>query len=84
METPTKLPSDAPTETPPDEQLPDEPPPAPTRVLGFELGDLLSFGILIGLSAWLWSHASATLGSGAPILGAAIGLVIALLVRAFC
>jgi hypothetical protein len=84
METPTELPGDAPIDTPPDDQQPDEQPPAPTRILGFGLGDLLSFGLLIGLSAWLWSHASATLGGGAPVLGAAIGLAIAFLVRAFC
>ncbi|HET6323564.1 MAG TPA: hypothetical protein VFG04_02595 [Planctomycetaceae bacterium] len=83
MEPPTELLPDtaasAPTETPVEELT-----SAPTRVLGFELGDILSFCILIGFSAWLWSRASADLGRGAPLLGAAIGLAIACLVRAFC
>jgi hypothetical protein len=78
METPPELPTDAPCETPA------ATPPAPARVLGLERGDVLPFCILIGFSAWLWSHANASLGSGAAFLGAAIGLAVAYLVRTFC
>ncbi len=83
MEPPTELMSDTATPASHEEPL-EEPTPAPIRVLGLQLGDILSFCILIGFSAWLWSRASADLGRGAPLLGAAIGLVIACLVRAFC
>jgi hypothetical protein len=79
METPTEIPGDAPTDAPVE-----EPQPAPTRILGLELSDLLPFCILIGCSTWLWSRATADLGPGAPLLGAGIGLAIAFLVRAFC
>jgi hypothetical protein len=79
METQTKLPADAPEKTPPQEQS-----PAPHHLWKLDRGDVLPFVILIGSSAWLWSHASASLGSGAAFLGAAIGLAIAFLVRAFC
>jgi hypothetical protein len=83
MEPPTELLSDtAASDT--SETAVEEPTPAPTRILGLELGDILSFCILIGSSAWLWSRASTDLGRGAPLLGAAIGLAIACLVRAFC
>jgi hypothetical protein len=78
METPSELPAEEPanpTETPPC---------VPARFLGLEAGDVLPFLILIGFSAWLWSRASASLGNGAPLLGAAIGLAIAFLVRTFC
>jgi hypothetical protein len=79
MQTQTETPPDAAAETPAE-----EPQPAPSRLLGLEFGDLLPFCILTGSSAWLWSRATPTLGSGAPFLGAAIGLAIAFLVRKFC
>jgi hypothetical protein len=79
METQTESPADAPEKTPPQEQS-----PAPNHLWKLDRGDVLPFVILIGSSAWLWSHASARLGSGAAFLGAAIGLAIAFLVRAFC
>jgi hypothetical protein len=79
METETEIPGEAGPDEPAEEAR-----PAPKRFLGLELGDLLPFCILIGFSAWLWARASATLGSGAPLLGAVIGLAIAFLVRAFC
>jgi hypothetical protein len=87
METPLEIPADeipadAPAESP---EEPTEPQPAtPVRLLGLEPGDILTFCILIGFSAWLWSRASETLGSGAALLGAAIGLAVAFLVRRFC
>jgi hypothetical protein len=79
METQTKLPTDAPEKT-----LPQEQSSAPNHLWKLDRGDVLPFVILIGSSAWLWSHASASLGNGAAFLGAAIGLGIAFLVRAFC
>jgi len=75
----TELPADVPAETPIEQQS-----PAPNHLWKLERGDILPFCILIGFSAWLWSHASATLGSGAALLGAVIGLAIAYLVRTFC
>ena len=69
----------APPQPPVEEQS-----PAPRRFWGIEVGDVLTFVILIGTSAWLWSHAGATLGSGAAFVGAAIGLAVACLVRTFC
>ena len=78
METQTESPTDGSVE-PPVEKL-----PPPRRVLGLEAGDLVPFCILIGFSAWLWSRASGSLGSGAALIGAAIGLAVACLVRAFC
>jgi hypothetical protein len=79
METQTDLPANMPPETPPE-----EPSPAPTHLWKLDRGDVLPFCILIGFSAWLWSHASASLGGGSALLGAAIGLAIAYLVRTFC
>jgi hypothetical protein len=79
METQTESPADAPEKTPPQEQS-----SAPNHLWKLDRGDVLPFVILIGSSAWLWSHASASLGSGAAFLGAGIGLGIAFLVRAFC
>jgi len=84
MATQTEIPADAPLETPAPAAPAEEQQPAPARFLKLELGDLVTFCVLIGFSAWLWSHASATLGSGAPLLGAAIGLAVAFLVREFC
>jgi len=79
MDTPTELPADAPLEIAAEEH---RAPPAERS--GLTVGDLLSFAILIGFSAWLWSHAGASLGGAAPLLGAAIGLAIAFVVRTFC
>jgi len=79
MQTQTELPTNVPPRTPPEEQS-----PAPTHLWKLDRGDVLPFFILIGFSAWLWSHAGASLGGGAAFLGAAIGLAIAFLVRAFC
>jgi hypothetical protein len=81
MDTPSEHPADAPVETPPDEQ---KQPSAPSSFLKFERGDLLPFCLVIGFSTWLWSHASASLGWVAILIGAAIGLAVACLVRTFC
>ncbi len=97
METPSDT-SDASQETPAAEPeapvaIPAEGQPAeptedevvrPRSFFKLERGDLLPFCLLIGLSAWLWSHANDSLGSGAAFIGAAFGLVIAYLVRTFC
>jgi hypothetical protein len=97
METPSEIP-DAPLETPaaepeapastPTEKQPAtpaaEPPARPRSFFKLERGDLLPFCLLIAFSAWLWSHASDSLGSSAAFIGAALGLVIAYVVRTFC
>jgi hypothetical protein len=89
METPSGTP-DAPPETPAAEPEAPPAPPAeeePARPGSFfklERGDILPFCLLIGFSAWLWSHASDSLGSSAAFIGAALGLVIAYVVRTFC
>jgi hypothetical protein len=56
----------------------------PRSFFKLERGDVLPFCLLIGFSAWLWSHASDSLGSSAAFIGAALGLVIAYVVRTFC
>jgi hypothetical protein len=78
METPSEI-SDVPAAPPAD-----EPQPEPESFWKFGLGDLLSLILLTGFSVFLWSRATPTLGSSAPLLGAAIGVAISLLVRAFC
>jgi hypothetical protein len=78
METKTESPTDAPAEAPVEKS------PEPRRLLGLEAGDVLPFCILIGFSAWLWSRASESLGGAAALIGAAIGLAVACLVRRFC
>ncbi len=62
----------------------DEQPARPSSFFKLERGDLLPFCLLIGFSAWLWSHASDALGNWAAVIGAAFGLVIAFVVRTFC
>jgi hypothetical protein len=62
----------------------EEEPARPRSFFKLERGDLLPFCLLIGFSAWLWSRASDSLGSSAAFIGAAIGLVIAYVVRTFC
>jgi hypothetical protein len=96
METPSETPgalpempaaeSESPAGTPSDEptSAPAEEPARPGSFFKLERGDILPFCLLIGFSAWLWSHASDSLGGGAVFLGAAFGLVIAYLVRTFC
>jgi hypothetical protein len=79
METPSEISADAPAEPPAEEQ-----PPGPESFWKFGLGDLLPLILLTGFSVFLWSRATPTLGSSAPLLGAAIGVAIFLLVRAFC
>ncbi len=97
METPSDI-SDAPRQTPAAEPeasasspmegqpaTPAEQQPALARsFFKLERGDVLPFCLLIGFSAWLWSRASDSLGSSAAFIGAAIGLVIAYVVRTFC
>jgi hypothetical protein len=97
METPSET-SDAPLETPaaePEAPAPlpmeeqtatraEEQPALPRSFFKLERGDMLPFCLLIGFSAWLWSRASDSLGSSAAFIGAAIGLVIAYVVRTFC
>ena len=62
----------------------DEQPAHPRSFFKLERGDILPFCLLIGFSAWLWSHASDALGNWAAFIGAAFGLVIAFVVRTFC
>jgi hypothetical protein len=79
METRSEISADAPAEPPAEEQS-----PGPESFWKFGLGDLLSLILVTGFSVFLWSRATPTLGSTAPLLGAAIGVAIFLLVRAFC
>jgi hypothetical protein len=79
METTSEISADAPAEPPAEEQQ-----PGPESFWKFGLGDLLSLILMIGFSVFLWSRATPTLGSGAPLLGAVIGVAIFFLVRAFC
>jgi hypothetical protein len=79
MEMPSEISADAPAESPDEEQR-----PGPESFWKFGLGDLLSLILVTGFSVFLWSRATPILGSGAPLLGAAIGVAISLLVRAFC
>jgi hypothetical protein len=79
MERQNESPVDAPAQPPLAKQS-----SGPRRLFGLEAGDLVPFCILMGFSAWLWSRASESLGSGAALIGAAIGLAVAYLVRTFC
>jgi hypothetical protein len=53
----------------------EEQPARPGSFFKLERDDVLPFCLLIGFSAWLWSHASDSLGSSAAFIGAALGLV---------
>jgi hypothetical protein len=78
METPSENPAETPAEPAAEEQQ-----PQPESFWKFGLGDLVSLILITGFSVLLWSRATPTLGRGALLLGAVIGVAVSFLVRAF-